>query len=51
MNVQRVLVAKALAEALDHVVGALNGIDRFAAPQKPLVRVDFDEQAPAHVPA
>ena len=51
MHVQRALIAKALAEALDHVVGALYGVDRFAAPPDPLVRVDLHEQASAHVAA
>jgi hypothetical protein len=51
MHVQRALVAKALAEAPDHMVRALNGIDRFAATRDALVRVDFDEHASADVAA
>ena len=51
MDVERALIAKALAEALDHVVGALNGIDRFTAAPDPLVGVDLHEQTAAHVAA
>ena len=51
MHVERTLVAKALAEALDEMVGALNGVDSFAAAPDALVRVDLHEQASAHVAA
>ena len=51
MDVERALVAKTLAEALDQMVGALNGIDRLATPPDALVRVDLHEQASAHVSA
>ena len=49
MHVERTLIPNALPEALHHVVGAANGVDRFAAAPDPLVRVDLDEQASAYV--
>src|SRR5687768_5932787 len=49
MHVERALIPDALPEALHHVVSAADGVDRFAAADDPLVRVDLDEQAAAYV--
>jgi hypothetical protein len=51
MHVQRALIAKSLTETPDHVVGALNRIDRLAAAPDPLIGMNLHGQTAAHVAA